>query len=79
MYIDVAYLTGEGICCMVHQVYIFSSSHYFSLINSLIGTGKTSVILSIAGIFELSVCILVLSSGIMTDIKLSGLIKVMTM
>lgn len=39
------------------------------------GTGKTSFILSIAGKFELSVCVLVLSSNFMNDQKLSSLIK----
>jgi len=39
------------------------------------GTGKTSFILSIAGKFELSVCVLVLSSSFMNDQKLSALIK----
>lgn len=39
------------------------------------GTGKTSFILSIAGKFELSVCVLVLSSNFMNDQKLSALIK----
>lgn len=39
------------------------------------GTGKTSFILSIAGKFELSVCVLVLSSSSMTDQKLNALIK----
>jgi len=39
------------------------------------GTGKTSFILSIAGKFELSVCVLVLSSSTMNDQKLNSLIK----
>jgi len=39
------------------------------------GTGKTSFILSIAGKFELSVCVLVLSSSFMNDQKLNSLIK----
>lgn len=39
------------------------------------GTGKTSFILSIAGKFELSVCVLVLSSNFMNDQKLNSLIK----
>eukprot|EP00026_Physarum_polycephalum_P007149 Phypoly_transcript_07205.p1 GENE.Phypoly_transcript_07205~~Phypoly_transcript_07205.p1 ORF type:complete len:518 (+),score=86.69 Phypoly_transcript_07205:96-1649(+) len=39
------------------------------------GTGKTSFILSIAGKFELSVCVLVLSSSAMNDQKLGNLIK----